>query len=73
MLSSTGATIDIPLAKAVSGAFQRAVPSLDEERNLHCSGEEDQMESGFPRRRSANSHNSDQIPTLPCKIGPPFS
>ncbi len=29
--------------------------------------------SGFFRHRNVNSHDSDQIPILRCKIGPPFS
>ena len=55
---------DIPLAKAVSGAFQPAVPSLDKERNLHSLGEEDQMESGLPRYVCTSAHIGGQVLTL---------
>jgi len=47
MPSTAGATIGIPPARADSGAFQREVPSRDEERNLQCSGEVYQLRSGF--------------------------
>jgi hypothetical protein len=41
--------------------------------HLHVCTQGNQMRRGMRRRQNKDSHDSDQFPTLRCKIGPPFS
>ncbi|MFL5590337.1 MAG: hypothetical protein ACJ8DI_22170 [Ktedonobacteraceae bacterium] len=41
-------------------------------RNVQDGDDRKPIRSSFSGMTNADSHDSDHIPTLPCKIGPPF-
>jgi hypothetical protein len=53
--------------------FATTIKSLTKEFNLQRLVQVYPSWSGFPRHRSLNSHDSEQIPILQCKICPPLS
>src|SRR5260221_7960529 len=69
--------IDKLILNKLSGAilFRTKTSALFFQRdvNLQDVDGRSQMGSGFSRHRSVDSHDSEQISTLQCKIGPPFS
>jgi len=74
--------VELPLglqAPLLSHLFQSSILRIKQQgydgqcRNLQNGDGRNPIVSSFSGMTNADSHDSDHIPTLPCKIGPPFS